>query len=122
MALAAERVGCAGRDRVFPVGWTLRRVTRRGHQTTAALVDRYGIAAGPVRDLLIRYRDERRPSLDYGPFYTLVSVLIGNFWADIEAHRPGIDTIDMPPEVATAWKERLRVVTRPDGTTRERKN
>lgn len=107
---------------VLPVGSTLRRSTRRGQQPTAVLVDRYGIASGPVRDLLIRYLDERRPSLDYGPFYTLVSVLVGNFWADIEAHHPGIDTIDLPPEVAAAWKERLRVVTRPDGTTRERKN
>jgi hypothetical protein len=60
--------------------------------------------------------------MDYGPFHTLVAVLVGNFGADIEAHHPGIDTLHMPPEVVDAWKVRLRVVTRPDGTTRERRN
>jgi len=78
------------------------------------LVDRHGIAKGQIRDLLIRYLDERRPSMDYGPFHQLVVVLVGNFWADIEAHHPGIDTLHLASEVVEAWKERLRLVTPPE--------
>ena len=36
----------------------------------------------------------------------------GAFWADIERHHPGIDTLHLPDEVAQAWKERRADVTR----------
>ncbi|HKT04206.1 MAG TPA: site-specific integrase, partial [Rugosimonospora sp.] len=51
-----------------------------------------------------------------------VGILAGNFWADLEAHHPGLDTIALPRDVATAWKQRLRVIVGRDGSTRERKN
>lgn len=38
--------------------------------------------------------------------------LAGLFWARIEALAPGIDTLQLPPEVARAWKEQLRTIKR----------
>ncbi|MGH3815553.1 MAG: tyrosine-type recombinase/integrase, partial [Pseudonocardiaceae bacterium] len=70
----------------------------------------------------IRYLDERRPALDYGSFNSLVSRLVGTFWADIERHHPGIDTLDLPPEVAEAWKQRMLFITTPGTKVRPRKN
>ena len=35
------------------------------------------------------------------------------FWADLERHHPGIDSLHLPPEVAAAWKQRLRTSSRP---------
>lgn len=90
----------------------LRRTVARGQLSTAAMVDRYSIQCRPVRDVLVRYLEERRPSLDYTSLQHLASRLVGAFWADIEKHHPGIDTLDLPAEVAEAWKERIRFITR----------
>ncbi|WP_405968993.1 hypothetical protein OG496_00190 [Streptomyces sp. NBC_00988] len=90
----------------------LRRTVARGQLSTAAMVDRYSIQCRPVRDVLVRYLEERRPSLDYTSLQHLASQLVGAFSADIEKHHPGIDTLDLPTEVAQAWKERIRFITR----------
>jgi hypothetical protein len=63
-----------------------------------------------VRDVLVRYLDQRRPPMDFSSFRSVVTVLVGLFWVDIEKHHPGIDTLHLPSEVAEAWKQRLRVV------------
>ncbi len=107
---------------VLPADSTLRAALRAGPRPTAELVDRYRIQCRPIRDLLVRYLDERRPGLDYGSFRTLTGILAGNFWADIEQHHPGITSLSLPGDVATAWKERLHHVVRADGTRRPRKN
>ena len=83
---------------------------RRGQSSTAELVDSYHVACRPVRDVLVRYLDQRRPPMDFSSFRSLVTVLVGLFWVDIEKHHPGIDTLQLPAEVAEAWKQRLRVV------------
>lgn len=83
---------------------------RRGQPSTAELVDSYHVACRPVRDVLVRYLDQRRPSMDFSSFRSVVTVLVGLFWVDIEKHHPGIDTLHLPSEVAEAWKQRLRVV------------
>jgi integrase len=48
------------------------------------------------------------------------SSLDGLFWADLEHHHPGIDTLRLPKDVSDAWKARIAVKTtrrhRPDGT------
>jgi integrase len=90
----------------------LRRTVARGQLSTAAMVDRYSVQCRPVRDVLVRYLEERRPSLDYTSLQHLASRLVGAFWADIEKHHPGINTLDLPTEVAEAWKERIRFITR----------
>ena len=83
---------------------------RRGQLSTAELVDSYRVACRPVRDVLVRYLDQRRPPMDFSSFRSLVTVLVGLFWVDIEKHHPGIDTLHLPSDVAEAWKQRLRVV------------
>jgi len=66
----------------------------------------------PVRDLLVDYLRERQPALDYTSLESLANYLGRLFWADIEAHHPGIDTLRLPVEVADDWKRRLRTVTK----------
>ncbi|MER5562123.1 site-specific integrase [Streptomyces sp. NPDC002506] len=90
----------------------LRRTLARGPLTTAGLVDRYGIRPGPVRDVLVRYLDERRPSLDYSSLSGLASQLVGAFWADIEKHHPEVTGLHLAPDVAEAWKHRVKTISR----------
>jgi hypothetical protein len=85
-------------------------VRRHGQPSTAELVDSYGVACRPVRDVMVRYLDQKRPAMDFSSFRSVVTVLVGLFWVDIEKHHPGIDTLHLPAEVAEAWKQRLRVV------------
>ncbi len=101
---------------------TLRAALRVGQRPTAELVDRYGIRCAPIRRVLIRYLDERRPGLDHGSFLSLVSVLVRNFWVDIEHHHPGIDTLHLPDEVAEAWKLRMTIVSKNGEAGRQRKS
>jgi integrase len=99
----------------------LRAALRAGQRPTAELVDQYRIACQPIREVLIHYLGQRRPALDYSSFRQLVGALAGRFWADIEQHHPGIDTLDLPTAVADAWKQRLLRVITPAGQTRVRK-
>jgi hypothetical protein len=88
----------------------------RGQLSVEELVDRYPIAYAPVRHLIIEYLRERAPRLDYTSLDGLARTLAKTFWADLEAHHPGIDSLRLPPEVATAWKQRVRFVDGPDGS------
>ena len=100
-----------------------RAMRREGPLPTAVLVDRYRIRCAPVREVLIRYLDERRPALDYNSFLGITGYLCGRFWADIEAHHPNVAGLHLPEEVAAAWKQRLAVVTpRGGGQPRPRRN
>jgi integrase len=91
----------------------------RGQQTAAQLIDRYDLACGPVRDLLVDYLNERRPGIDYVTLGDLAYQLGLLFWKDLEAHHPGIDSLDLAPDVAVAWKQRMQYRTvetvAPDG-------
>jgi hypothetical protein len=89
---------------------------RVGQRTMAELVDRYPIAYPPVRDLLVRYLDERTPAMDYASLPALARRLAGQFWCDLERHHPGISTLHLPPEVAAGW--RRRALLRADGRPR----
>lgn len=100
---------------------TLKDAVRYGQQPTAELVDAYQLTCTSVRDVLVRYLNERRASLDYGTFTNMIRILIGMFWADIEHHHPGVDSLHLPDEVAEAWKQRLRTVTSKNGGSRPRK-
>lgn len=93
-------------------GSSLDAVSKPGQRPTAELVDRYRIKSNPIRGVLIRYLDEQRPSMDYNTFLGDVIALAKLFWADVEQHHPGIDTLDLPEEAAAAWKERIRYVVR----------
>jgi integrase len=102
---------------------TLRELRTAGQRTPAEMIDRFGIACRPIRDLLVDYLRERQPALDYTSLESLAGFLGGLFWADLERHDPGIDSLRLDPAAADAWKQRLRTVTRttrtPDGRTTE---
>ncbi|MGW3061203.1 hypothetical protein ACWC98_35545 [Streptomyces goshikiensis] len=98
----------------------LRSVTVHAGQASAEeLVDRYHMRCGPVRDLFVDYLNERRQALDYNTFEDLSRSLVARFWADLEQHHPGIDSLRLTPHAAAAWKERMRSKTirrrTPDG-------
>jgi len=48
-----------------------------------------------------------QPALDYTSLEALGYFLGKRFWADIEAHHPGIDSLHLPRQVADDWKRRL---------------
>lgn len=108
---------------IFPAESTLRGALRLGQQKPDEMVDRYGISPGPVRDLLVRYLEERKTSVDYTTIKSNARMLVGNFWADLEHHNPelvGADTIALPKAMVSAWKERLSVIVNRDGSSRPR--
>src|SRR4029077_9003682 len=100
---------------------TLRELRTLGQRTPEQLIDRYGLVCQPIRDLLVDYLKERQPALDYTSLDSLANFLGSLFWADLERHHPGIDTLHLPAEVAAGWKQRLRTVPKtvraPDGST-----
>jgi integrase len=107
---------------VLNEGSSLRAAVRLGQRPVTELVDSYRIRSRAVRDVLVRYFEERRPSLDYNTLRTLIAIVAGRFWADVEHHHPGIDSLHLPHKVALAWKQRLLHVERPDGTTYPRQS
>ncbi len=56
-----------------------------------------------------------QPALDYGTLRGQAYHLAKCFWQDLEQHHPGIGTLRLPAEVASAWKQRLQ--TRSKTTT-----
>jgi Phage integrase family len=91
-----------------------------GQLSVEQLVDRHSLQCGPVRDLIVDYLCERQPTLDYNSLQGTARTLSLHFWKNLETHQPGIASIRLSREVASAWKERLRTkVThhrQPDGT------
>jgi len=85
-------------------------------------VDNYPIRSNRVRRLLIAYLTERSLTVDYSTLRALVANLCNLYWLAVEAIAPGIDTIDLPPEVATAWKTQLRSRQLSDGRRVPRRN
>lgn len=58
-----------------------------------------------------------QPSVDFSSLQRFAYLLGKLFWADLEAHHPGIDTLKLPREVAAAWKQRVMTRTRAGSTT-----
>jgi hypothetical protein len=102
-----HRVGILGPD----APTSLAELRTIGQRSPAELIDRYRPTSQPVRDLLVAYLQERQPVLDHNSLETLAHQLGRQFWKDIERHHPGIDTLNLPAEVAAAWKQRLCVKT-----------
>jgi len=92
----------------------LRQLRTAGQRTPEEMIDRHQLACRPIRDLLVDYLRERQPAMDYGSLEQLGRRL-GMFWADLEAHHPGIDSLHLSTEVADAWKQRMR--TKPQTIT-----
>jgi len=89
----------------------------RGQPSCEQLIDRYRIACRPVRDVLVDYLRERQPSVDFSSLQRFAYLLGKLFWADLEAHHRGIDSLKLPREVASAWKQRVMTRTRTTTST-----
>lgn len=90
----------------------LRMFLPQGQLGIEEMIDRYGIAYRPMRDLLVDYLRERQPTLDYATLCTVASTLGRMFWRDLELHHPGIDSLRLPPGAVEAWRQRIAVKTR----------
>lgn len=88
----------------------MRAARSVGQRTVPEIVDRYRLQSAEIRGLLVSYLSERAPELDHGSLLHLAHTLCGLFWRDLEQHHPGIDSLDLEPQVASAWKQRLRHV------------
>ena len=88
---------------------TVRAVSgqAQGQITVEQMIDRYDIACRPVRNVLVDYLRERQPSLDFTSLRALSFGLGKLFWKDLETHHPGIDSLRLAPDAATAWKHRI---------------
>ena len=86
---------------------SLKQIHSAGQRTVEQLVDRYNIVCTPIRDLLVDYLRERQPSVDYSTLLSLAYALVRCFWADLERHHQGIESLNLPRNVAGAWKRRL---------------
>ncbi|MET9615689.1 hypothetical protein [Kitasatospora indigofera] len=85
----------------------LRELRTPGQRTPDELIDRYQLSCQPVRDLLVDYLRERQPALDYNSLKDLSYYLGKRFWKDLELHHPGIESLRLPPEATSAWRQRL---------------
>jgi hypothetical protein len=89
---------------------TIRIIRWRGQPTIDELIDKCGIQCRPVRDLLVAYLTERQAeSLDFSTLSGLADELGRLFWRDLELHHPGIGTLRLSTEIATAWKQRIKL-------------
>ena len=95
---------------------TLAQSRSPGKLTPAQLVDRYPVADRAIRDVLVHYLAERAAVLDYASLVNQSQMLVALFWTDLERHHPGICSLNLPNDVAQAWKQRIH--TLPDGRPR----
>src|SRR6266699_2800002 len=86
-------------------GGTGRHLRPHEQPSCEQLIDRYKIACRPVRDVLVDYLRERQPSVDFSSLQRFAYLLGKLFWADLEAHHPGIDSLKLPRDVAAEWKQ-----------------
>jgi hypothetical protein len=104
----------AGETPTLRAAWSAKGNSRQ--HSTATLVDRYGIPASGVRDLLVDYLDEIRPGMDYGSVEGLAYRLARLFWWEILQINPEQSDLRLSPNVVAAWRERLALTT--DGRPR----
>ncbi|SHH32316.1 tyrosine-type recombinase/integrase [Streptomyces sp. 3214.6] len=93
----------------------LRALTVKGQLTVPQMVDYYDIKCRPIRDLLVDYLTVRSVDLDYSTLRRLAQVLCQLFWKDLEEHHPGISSLKLSQDAATAWKERLGTIRHSPG-------
>lgn len=68
---------------------TLRAFATQGQLSPEQMLDRYGIACQPVRQMLTEYLLERAPSVDHTTLCSLAATLGRLFWRDLETTIPG---------------------------------
>ena len=86
--------------------WSAKGNTRQ--HSVATLVDRYGIGAGGVRDLLVDYITEIKPSMDYGTLegwvYRLVRLFGGKCCRSTRTRRICGSTPQQRPPGESGWR------------------
>lgn len=98
---------------------SLQQIGSAGQRSVEDLVDSHHIECLPVRNLLVDYLRERQAVVDYSTLLALVYALVRCFWADLEHHHPGIGSLNLPRDVAGAWKRlatKTRTVAGDDGS------
>ncbi len=87
-----------------------------GRLSPAEFVDRYGVTDPGVRGVFVDYLTERATDCDYSTLQNLAYHLIKLFWGDLQSEHPGLSTLALTREQATAWRARAKLL--PDGRTR----
>lgn len=87
-----------------------------GPLSPAALVNRYGVSDPGIRGVFVDYLTERATGCDYSTLQHLAHHLVKLFWGDLQAAHPGLSTLALTREQATAWRARAAVLA--DGRTR----
>jgi hypothetical protein len=87
--------------------WSAKGNSRQ--HSVQTLVDRYGVPSGGVRDLLIDYLGELKPSMDYGTLEGWAYRLVRLFWWEVLQINPVQTDLRIEPQVAAEWRERLSV-------------
>jgi Phage integrase family len=100
---ALHSMGVLGADAPY----TLRAFATQGQLSPEQMLDRYGIECAAVRQLLNEYLLERAAALDHTTLRGLAATLGRLFWRDLEIHQPGICSLNLAPDVAAAWKQRV---------------
>jgi hypothetical protein len=88
---------------------TVRAFGTAGQLRVEELVDRYRLACQPIRDLIVHYLRERQSTVDYVTVERLATTLAKLFWADLEHHHRGIDSLRLTPKIAADWKQRMLI-------------
>lgn len=93
---------------------------RQGVLTPEELVDREQVQTPAVRNLLVRYLEFKAITIKQVSLKGLALVLVKHFWRDIERHHPEVESLDLSPQLAEAWRRRhARQATRNRETTQK---
>jgi len=104
----------AGEPATLRAAWSAKGNTRQ--HSVATLVDRYGIPASEVRDVLVDYLGEVKPGMDYSSLSALAYRLVRLFWWEVLQINPDQQDLRLSTQTATEWRERLGLTT--DGRIR----
>jgi hypothetical protein len=66
----------------------LSQVIAKSRVTPTELVDRYGVRADSIRNLLVQYLTERETACDYTTLAPVALHIVKLFWVDLETHEP----------------------------------
>ena len=80
--------------------------------TGSGLVTPHRTACLPVPDVLVGYLRERQATVDFSSLQRLADPLGKLFWADLEAHQPGISSLRLPAMPPPRTARLLRALRR----------
>ncbi len=97
---------------LFPAGPAdLIEVVNAAQLSPEDFVAFYGVRSAAVGQVIADYLRERSTGVDYSTLVALARVLLLDFWCDLEAHHPGIESLSLTREQAQAWMARSRTTS-----------